>query len=213
MNERIDDLEYLLRREAEGAPRIVDRIEDKKPQPPMRSTKGCDLYDFMGMVGEIVEKTLKKQYNVEFTLDEGAMPVLDASDDLTHPRICFSVIMREPKGEKKPRIRDEFWEQSESGSKRFVTVWGQKFKCEIQFDVYASEYTTANAVMIAFESLMSNYTAHFKQNGLAELFFQKHFTDRNYSVFRNKISVRSLIYYAEVERLTPVFDGEILDIV
>ena len=211
--ERVDDLEVLLQNEIDSAPAIVDKIEAPPAKAPLRSDGGCDLTDFITMVAEIVEKTLKKTYNVEFVPDEGAIPVVDASEDLTSPKICFSVVLREPKKENKPRVRDEFWENTVDGSKRYVTIWGQKFRCEIQFDIYASEYTTANAVMIAFESMMANYTAYFKQKGLAELYFLKHFTDKNYSVFRNKISVRNLCYYAEVERLTPVFDGEILDIV
>jgi hypothetical protein len=208
-----EDLEYLLSQKAEHEPRAVDSIPAEEKAKPSRSESGCDLPDFIRMTGELVDKTIKKKYKVNFMPDEGARPVVDSSLDLTEPMICFSVSSREPKMENKPRLREELKENSKDlRSDRFVSIYGQKFQCVVQFDIYASEYTTANAVMSAFEGMMLNYASFFKKNGVVELYFQKHFTDRNYDLFRNRVSVRSLRYYVEVERITPVFDGEIFDI-
>ena len=56
-----------------------------------------------------------------------------------------------------------------------------------------------------FESLIFNYTAFFKKNGVAEILFEKHFTDRNLDPFRQNLSIRSLQYYVEIERLFTEF--------
>ena len=75
----------------------------------------------------------------------------------------------------------------------------------MQFHIIASDYRQANKVMNDFESLIFNYTAFFKKNGVAEILFEKHFTDRNLDPFRQNLSIRSLQYYVEIERLFTEF--------
>ena len=212
MNHPDENLEYLLAEKQSHEPHAVDCIAEPVIAP-LQADRSCDLPQFIELINTVIERTIKKSLNVDFVPDEGARPIVDATEDLTRPRICFSVINREPKLEKKPRLREERIETSgDTGSDRFISIWGQKFQCTLQFDIYASEYTTANKVMLAFEGLMSAYTSFFKKNGVVELLFQRHYTDHNYKIFRNQISVRSLCYYVEVERLTPIYEGEIFDI-
>ena len=209
----MEDLERLLAARTDNEPRAVDKIPDR-PVKKLQADKNIDIVQFVSLIHAIVEKTLKKQYGAEFVLDEGMSPIVNPDEDLTKPRITYQVIERVPKGELKPRLRQEnLIEQSgDSRSNRFVNVYGQRFKCLIQFDVFSSEYTTADAVMCAFEDLMFSYAHYFKQNGVAEMYFQKQFTDRTYDVLRQKTSVRSLQYCVEVEKLTQVFEGEITEI-
>ena len=63
-----------------------------------------------------------------------------------------------------------------------------------------------------FEDLIFNYTPYFKKNGVAEILFEKHFTDKNLDLFRQTLSVRSLQYYLEIEKLTAVFETDIEEI-
>ena len=88
-------------------------------------------------------------------------------------------------------------------------IYGQKFKCEVQFNVIASEYKLAERVMNNFEDLIFSYTHSFKKNGVAELYFKNQLTDKDYDMYRQNLSVRSLIYYVEIEKLYVMFDSEI----
>ena len=66
--------------------------------------------------------------------------------------------------------------------------------------------------MNTFEELIYAYTHYFKKNGVAEVLFEKHLTDKNFDVFRQRMSVRNLQYYVEVEKLYTVFDSEFKEI-
>lgn len=77
-----------------------------------QADKNCDLDDLFAMINKIVVKALKKD-NVEFNPDEGARFVVDQQVPVNHPIIQFDVISYEPKLEKKPRVINEFIEESD----------------------------------------------------------------------------------------------------
>lgn len=177
-----------------------------------KANKNASLQDFIEMVAMLVSKTMKKR-NVIFKPDEGARPIVDPSKTLENPYIFFEVIERKPKMERKPRERESIVETtSDKGSNRQGRIWGQKFSAIVQFNFLACDYSTVNAVMNDFESLIFSYTPYFKKNGVAEILFEKHFTDKNLDMFRQTLSARSLQYYLEIEKLIAVFESEIEDI-
>lgn len=182
----------------ENGPRIGER---------QQAEKSADLSDFIGMVAKIVSVALKDE-NVEFVPDEGKKLIFDPTKPIDHPYITFKVISRRPKDERKPRYRQAIDETGEDAPKN-GHVYGQRFECIVQFNIIASEYTQADKVMNTFEELMFQYTHYFKKNGVAELLFEKHFTDENYDTFREKVSVRNLQYYVEIEKLITVFNTTI----
>ena len=176
-----------------------------------QADKNCDLDDLFAMINKLVVKALKKD-NVEFNPDEGARFVVDQQVPINHPIIQFDVISYEPKLELKPRIINQFIEESDDKNdrwKRHGQVWSQRFKCVIQFNIIGSDYITANKVMRDFEELMFRYSGYFKQQGVAEIVFKSRFSDKNYDYYRQNLSVRSLQYYVEIERNYVSYDTDI----
>ncbi len=218
MSHGFDNLESLLQRDIDNESNIVSnqKMEEiKKSNLSKRQTayKTANLQDFIQMVSKVTSMALKDK-EVEFVPDEGKRIIIDPSEKIDHPYITYKIIDRRPKAELKPRERESLIQEDVYKDKegRQGRIYGQKFKCIIQFNIIASEYSEADVVMNTFEELILAYTHYFKKNGVAELLFEKHFTDENFDIFRQNISVRSLQYYVEVEKLTVLFDTEIEDI-
>ena len=188
--------------------------EDSRPLERVQAEKSADLRDFITMVGKIVSvSNALRELEVEFMPDEGRRLIISPDEPIDHPYILYKVKEREPKDEIKPRIRENITEKTHKKEEaREGVVLGQKFKCQVQFDIIASEYAVADEVMYVFEDTLLRYTYYFKKNGVAELFFKKHETDENLDVYRQYVSVRSIQYYVEVERLTTIFASEIEEI-
>ena len=208
---RLDSFEQLLQRQADAGNHVLPIAYETKTTPvaPTTAQKGATVDDFIQMISKLVSKTMKKTHT-EFLPDEGARPSMDMSKPLDHPCIFYELMSREPKTERKPRSREEIVEITmDDGSRRQGRIWGQKFKCIIQFNILAGDYKTANKVMNDFESLIFNYTAFFKKNGVAEILFERQYTDRNLDPFRQSMSIRTLQYYVEFEKLFTEFMSDI----
>ena len=176
-----------------------------------RAEGNATFEDFIEWINRLVSKVLKK-YKVEFSADEGSKTKVSATQTLDHPHIQFTIKSRKPKSGfyAKPRIREEFTESSINNSKgRRGTIYSQIFDYIVQFDILASEYTTANAVMNAFEDAMFNYTAFFKKNGVSEILFLQQYTDSEQDIYRNAVSVRSLQYLVSIEKNRLQYDSSV----
>ena len=203
-----NDLEGLLKNKFSQSNN--DSVGTDKSVPRLRSTKGADLDDFADMVAKLVSKSMRKS-KVTFSPDEGARPQVDASEKIEHPYIFFSVIDSAPKNELKPRVREEIDELTEDKqNRRMGIIYGKRYVNVVQFDIFAADYTEANTVMKNFEELIFDYSSHLKDNGIAEIYLQKRFTDRNLDAYRQHFSVRSLQYYVETESLVARF-GEVVE--
>lgn len=175
-----------------------------------RSAKGADLDDLADMLAKLVSKSMRKS-KVEFSPNEGARPLTDASTKIDSPRIYFSIIDSAPKQELKPRVREEINELTEDKhNRRMGIIYGKRYVNIVQFDIFAPDYTEANTVMKNFEELIFDYSSYLKENGIAEIYLQKRFTDRNLDAYRQHFSVRSLQYYVETEKLFARF-GEVVE--
>jgi len=172
-----------------------------------KSDKGCTLFDCISMIATLVELTMP---NVKFEPDEGKIMTLDAMQHFDVPLITYEVIERETKKELKPRMREEVVELDvESNEERIGEVWGQKFKCLVQFNIFASVYKDAEQVMEKFEETIIKHAGFLKRNGVAEIFFDKHLTDSHFDTMRETLSIRNLRYYVEIEKLTVMFKEKI----
>lgn len=201
----LDDEKIGMRNESAMGKDLSVKIDKQQ------ADKNCDLDDLFAMINKLVVKALKKD-NVEFNPDEGARFVVDQQVPINHPIIQFDVISYEPKLELKPRVINQFIEESDDKNdrwKRHGQVWSQRFKCVIQFNIIGSDYITANKVMRDFEELMFRYAGYFKQQGVAEIVFKSRFSDKNYDYYRQNLSVRSLQYYVEIERNYVSYDTDI----
>ena len=218
MHEEMSDFETLLqnRRNAlqnRQSSSSTKRLE-KQEIPYTKADKGATLDDFLAMVKKVVTKVMKKD-NVTFIPDDAIWSKLyDPQKDIEHPYIIYTVVSRVPRhNELKPKIRQEIYERNPDGSvARQGTIFAQIMDCEIQFNIVASDYSQANRVMSAFEGAMLNYTGYFKQNGVSELLFEKQYTDSNLDTYRQKMSVRSLVYHVVIENIHLAFDTTIAEI-
>lgn len=209
---KIDDLSTLLQKRQDASNALLPlsyKTDVSKLPEAQKAQKSASLEDFMEMISMIVSKTMKKD-GVVFSPDEGARPKVDMASKIEHPYIFYEVIKRIPKGERKPRAREEIIEAvTDANSQRQGRIWGQKFACIVQFNFLTCDYNQANKVMNDFESLIFNYAAYFKKNGVAEILFEKHFTDQNLDMYRQSLSVRSIQYYVEIEKLFAEFVSDI----
>lgn len=178
------------------------------PKPvKQKAEKGCTLFECISMIATLVELAMP---GVRFEPDEGKVMSLDAMQNFDKPVITYSVVQRETKSEIKPRLRELIEEaDGNNGEKRVGEVWGQKFKCLIQFNVFASVYKEAEQVMEKFEETIIQHAGFLKRNGVAEIFFNRHLTDSHFDTMRETLSIRNLEYYVEIEKLTVMFKEKI----
>lgn len=169
----------------------------------LTADKSATLFDFIKMIDKVVTIAMK-DLDVKFIPDEGKIVYLNGDNRLDTPIITYKLISRKPKGELKPRFREDFYESKNGLESRVGEIFGQKFKCHLQFNIFASVYELAEQVMERFEELMITYAGFFKKNGVAELLFDQQFTDENFEAMRQTLSIRNISYYVEVEKLTVI---------
>lgn len=203
------DFEELLKKKdeierADVVPTTKPPLFNNKAQ---KADKNANLFDLVKMIDKLIALTMKDE-RVEFLPDEGKVIDLDAMKEFDHPYITYKVLSRKPKGELKSRVREHIYEEGEDTT-RIGEVCGQKFKCQIQFNIIATNYEDAEKIMEEFETLMLKYTGFIKKNGIVELLFQDQVTDEHYARVREILSVRNLIYYVEIEKLTVIFRDEL----
>lgn len=207
------DFERLIKHEQEVREnRVKEHIATKTKAPPLKANKSASLEDFIKMVDKMISKTMK-DLKVSFIPDDQNKRIRDQGEKINEPYITHKVTNREPDGELKPRIREQITENGHDKSdNRQGEVRGQRFICDVQFNIFATEYKTAQEIMQRFEENMFKYSYYFMQNGVQQLLFKRQFEDKNYSVFRENISVRNLLYTVTIEHLIAGFNSEIEDI-
>lgn len=207
----VDDLSTLLQARVDNAS-VVNRVTRLIPEgiPKQQAAKNATLPDFFRMVSTIITKAVKER-NVIFEPDEGVRIRVDQVKPVDETHIYYSVISRKPCLELKPRERQEVSEVDNAGKVRQGRIWGQRFKCLVQFDIISGDYKTADTVMELFEDVMFNYTSYFKKNGVAEILFEEQLTDQNLNIYRQTMSVRSLRYLVWIEKLHAAFDTAEID--
>lgn len=128
--------------------------------------------------------------------------------NLGHPYINYKLISRIPKLERKERLLNTI--KDKDG--RSCEIWSQSFICTINFNIFAGTYTVADRLMTDFEDMLSEYAGYFKQNGVQEILFKNQMTDENYDIYRQSMSIRSLQYRIDIQRIKNVFDTTIEDV-
>ena len=193
---RVETLQELLQRQRDilQPSKSIDTLYPDKINI-QRAKKGATVRDFIDMVADLTDKVLKKRYGITFDPDEGHTPN-DVDTLKGHPRIIYKLISRKPKLERKERPMAMF---DDDGNP--IEIWSQSFTCMIQFNILAGTYDIADKAMTDFEDMLSKYTGYFKENGVSELLFEKQYTDENYDVYRQSVSIRSLQYRVDIQRI------------
>lgn len=190
-------------------PPFMEHPEDKKI---LTAEGNASLFDLIKMIDKLV-KIAMKDLDVQFVPDEDRTPIATPEIHIDSPYITYKVIERAPKGELKPRVRQQIEEKShDSNEARVGQVYGQKFASILQFDIFASVYDVAEQVMERFEELLFIYAGYFKRKGISEIYFKKQYTDSYYDIYRQHVSIRSIQYYVETEKLIVIFRDKIQEI-
>lgn len=209
----MNDFEAMLQRQQDIEEGIYkneyDVIRSNPDSIRQTAEKSASIGDLIAMIDKLVTLTMP---NVDFIPEEGKVLSMDAMKDFDRPKITYKIISRKPKGELKPRVRETIETDGKNGEDRLGQVCGQKFECLVQFNIFTSVYKEAEEVMEKFEELIFSYTGFFKKNGVAELLFKEQVTDDFYERLRETLSVRNLIYYVEIEKLTVIFKEKIKEI-
>lgn len=216
--------ELLLRASGENSVAINDKPTQEtikqqgqihKANNMLMAEKSASLEDFIEMVSKLCCLVMEDlPYKVEFVPDENSYALSNPDIQLEGVYITYKVISRTPRREIKPMQREEI-EQSSNKQEdaRPGTIYGQKFSCEVQFNIFASEYSIANEVMKMFENMIFSFTGYMKQNGIENILFKNQLTDTDYDIFRKTISVRNLRYRVETENLMVIFSDKIQSVI
>lgn len=205
--EKLSDLELLIRQadiHQEKARQIIDR--SAKVSRPIRADKNARLFDAIVMISDLVKKSLL-DLHVEFMTDDERYVLRDPDIKVDHPFITYRVKSRRPKEEIKPRVRETINDASFVGE-----IYGQKFSCIVQFNIFGNTANDAEQVMSRFEEMIFTYTGYLKRNGVAEIIFDEQTTGDEYNNFREITSIRSITYKIEIEHLYNVLHNNIIDI-
>lgn len=217
----MNNLETLLLQNEDIITKVLSQDETKednclfphggRAKKMQRAEKNASLYDFLDMLGEVVEYSLA-DYNVKFLTNEEQSVLKDPEVVFNNPHITYKVISRKPKNEYKPIAREETFECDENGDQRPGIIYGQFFDCIVQFNILASENRLANQIMEKFEELMIAHAGYFKQKGVSDLYFKEQVTDSEYNNFRETLSIRNITYYVQIEKLMVIFNRKINNI-
>lgn len=216
-------LESLLNKTDEWYQNVKEKeeaIEKEKEEATSKSTAvglhkangNASLLDFIDMVGLIVENTMD-DLGVQFMPDEKAFVIKqDPIEPIDHPIITFKIRERihANKAGYKPRPVEVF---TDTEADKSGTIYSERFASRVQFNIAATEYRAAWEVMDRFENLLLSYAEAIKGSGVADYYFIKQYRDEYYDTFRNTLSVLSLEYYVETEKLRVIFSENIKDII
>lgn len=205
----MEELELLLQQQTQKIKNYENRMKRQTENSTIqKADANADIKKFMSMINKIVSIVMKN-LDVSFETDEGKEDFLESDNPINHNLITYKLIERVPKGELKPREREAF---TEKDGDRFGEVYGQKFKCYVQFNIFGQTAEEAEKILDMFEEILFSYTGYFKKNGVNEIIFDKQFTDDYYKIYRQKFSIRNLRYYVEIEKLRVIFKEKIQEI-
>lgn len=181
----------------------------------MRADKSASFEDFISMVAKLTCLVLEDyEHEVIFIQDENSHMIVNPDQKTDKVYITYKLISRAPHREIKPMIREEIVEQCDkTNESRLGEVYGQRFSCEVQFNIFASEYKISNEVMKMFEDMIFSFTGYMKENGVSNILFKKQLTDTDYDIYRRSMSVRNLRYHVETEHLIIMFNDKIQSII
>lgn len=189
----MDDLIKLLEREA-------DFIEPILENPLRNETayKSCTYIEFIAMVQKIISSILP---NCKFVSDDEIYTLLFPDKPLDQSVISFKIHERTPYQEIKPQMRHEVIEDDvKTNERRIGTLYAQRMRYILQFNIFSSGYEKSESVMNIFEDAILDYTGYFKKNGIVEILFRKQLEDEGYEHFRKMCSMRHLRYELILEK-------------
>ncbi len=145
-----------------------------------------------------------------------AYPYEHIDREIWRDTITYKVARREPgtvsahpfdgRKEIKPRTRQILVDPDYPGY--HITVLGQWFDNEVQFEFWTKFANDGDTLITWFEDFLYKYTWVFKKNGVQEMLYLRREIDEEITKWRNDLCYRSLSYYFRTEKLVPVRDKD-----
>ena len=199
---------------------VSDNTEDKDSSiyqavDMLRAKDSASFDDFISMTSKLICLTMDHlPYEVMFLPQDNQDRIVDPEVKTDKVFITYNLVSRVPLREIKPMPREEIVEQCDvSGEERRGTIYGQKYTCEVQFNIFASEYKIANEVMKMFEDMLFTFTGYMKEKGISNILFKQQFTDTDFNIYRKSMSVRNLRYHIETENLLVILSDTVSQVV
>lgn len=179
----------------------------------LKANESATFDDFIEMVSKLVCLTMDED-NVEFLPDENQHVIINPEFKTEKTYITYRLLSRTPEREIKPMVREEIIEPGlKEDEQRTGTIYGQRYDCTVQFNIFASEYKAANKVMKNFEEMIFSFTGYMMSKGVQQILFKGQHTDSDFDAYRKTMSVRTLKYEIKIEDLMVVFKEKIESII
>lgn len=174
------------------------------------SKANINLFEFIKQLQSICDVVMP---GVQFIPDDKKGIYIQPNAKIDTPFISYKTKSRRSFKERKLMERHEFLEKTdESIEARIGTLFAQRFKCYVQFNIFASGYNIVEEVMDKFEDVIIDYASAFKEAGLVEIFFEEQIEDEKYDSYRQIASVRNLIFFVLFEKQKITYDQVIQSI-
>lgn len=85
-----------------------------------------------------------------------------------------------------------------------LLMYRQWFDCNIEFDFYGHSPKEVRELQYNFEMLIQIYTGYLKRHGVSEFIFLREFPSKSSLNFTENTPMRTTVFYARIERVTPV---------
>lgn len=191
----------------------TDTSYEYKAKNMLRSKASSSFEGFIEMVSKLVCLTMEEM-NVEFLPDENKHVIINPEIKSDKTYITYRLLSRIPSREIKHMAREEIVEPGiNKEEERHGIIYGQKYNCLVQFNIFASEYKKANEVMKSFEQMIFSFTGYMKEKGIENILFKGQMTDDDFDVYRKTMSVRNLKYEIQTEDLLAIFKDKIQSII
>lgn len=178
----------------------------------LKAEQSASFDDFIAMTSKLVGLTMGK--DVEFVPDENKTIIMHPDIPMNKTYITYNLVSRTPRREAKPTARESIFEDTVDESEaRSGVIYGRKFRCHVQFNVFASEYAKANKVLDEFEEMLFAFTGYMKSKGVENIIFDTQLTDTNYDIYRESLSVRNVRYYVDIEKLMVIFKEKVQSVI
>ena len=196
------------------------------PYPRLRSKGNLSLFDFHKLMVKTLDAIDDKIVYVpsypDYVMDNEYGSNIDYNKQAPKRMITYNTIRSEPgkisagppfQGtgvkEIKKRVREQLFIDpifrkdidNPTDDLRYYKSTGQWFDNLVQFDLWTKTNYEAETFIEWFEDYLDRYTGMFKELGMHEMAYYRRVRDDTLLRWKNKLTVRSLIYYFRTEKL------------
>lgn len=195
---------YSFGIESPGAPTPDMDVYYHQKAPRIQARGNLTLLEYI----DLIEYLWKKGYPEIIYQPMGAKKTWDPERGY----IVWELESRVPKENNvKPRHQQVYDHPEDSNRK--ISIWTQSFNNLIGFTALHQNPRTAEEIIEQFEEFMIEATPILKELGIEELLYSRRISDRTEKRFGEDLSARTVLYMATTQRVIPVEQHKLNEIV